>query len=530
MIKMVFVQVADMLTIPSLIKKHLDELIESSLETLLLSPWGGRHDFDIEKNRELFHGIYTHLIRDLHLTSKKRLGNHLTHYALQLYQKKPYLKRDLHTQLLIIGVSRVVLNHYLVHRLALGRDHAFEEHFEKLQRIYDFTLINLSHFWGQEYQAIHERDQTLIRELSIVKDGLQRQLNLIYQMIRQSPLGVATCDAGLLVQHWNPTAVRLTGYQPPDILRQSLFTLFTPPSQSLLRKRFESPRRWHANLEVYIVRKGGGIFPALLSISRMEGVELAGMHYLINFQDISERAEFKSSVQQLNQLTALSRLSSAIMHDIRNPLNSIGLHTELMEQALENRREDCLSSMSALLQATRRQVQQLRVNLDHYLTYTHLSHLKMEALDLRGELTDLIQEMRFAAVQQAIELRFNQTRAAAPVMGDWIQLRRVFVNLITNAIEAIAGQGKIRVRLYTRAQRVYVSISDDGPGVEPDLGRNLFTPFFTTKKTGMGLGLFISREIVLAHHGRISVTSKPGKGARFTVSLPLHTATQEVPA
>lgn len=517
-----------MRTISSIISKHLEELVESSLETLLMSPWGSQHTFDIGQTRELFNGIFTHLIRDLNLASKKRLGNHLTHYALQLYHKKPFLKQDLHTQLLIIGVSRVVLNHFLMNRLALSRDQAFESRFEKLQRVYDFTLINLSHFWGQEYQEIHERDQTLIRELKIVKDGLQRQLNLIYQIIRQSPLGVITCDAQFLVQHWNPTAVRLTGYQPPDIISKSVITLFTPPSQTLLRKRLESPRKWQANLEVYIVRKGGGIFPALLSISRMEGAEPAGMQYLINFQDISERVEFKSSVQRLNQLMALSRLSSAIMHDIRNPLNAIGLNTELMEQALENNREDCLTRIDDLVRATRRQLQQLRINLDHYLTYTHLSHLKMEPVELQSELADLLQELRFEAAQQAIELRFQQTSSTMVIMGDWIQLRRVFVNLITNAIEAIGSSGRIRVTLFIRGRRVFVIVCDNGPGIEPDLGRSLFTPFFTTKKSGVGLGLFISREIILAHHGRISVTSKPGKGARFTISLPLHAANKEI--
>ncbi|OPZ81848.1 MAG: Sensor protein ZraS [bacterium ADurb.Bin431] len=78
------------------------------------------------------------------------------------------------------------------------------------------------------------------------------------------------------------------------------------------------------------------------------------------------------------------------------------------------------------------------------------------------------------------------------------------------------------MRLGRRGRRVSVSITDDGPGIEPEIERSLFSPFFTTKKSGAGLGLFICREIVLAHHGRISVASKRGQGTRFTVSLPLH--------
>ena len=290
-----------------------------------------------------------------------------------------------------------------------------------------------------------------------------------------------------------------------------------------MQLKFASPRGYHANLEVYIQRKQGSIFPALLSLGRIAEVQQTRFRYIVNFQDISERAAFQSSVQRLNKLSALSRLSSAIMHDIRNPLNSIGLNTELIEEALESPRPGGEERIAGLVQATKRQLQQLRTNLDHYLTYTHLSHLKVEPFDLGVEVGRLVQETRLEAAFQAVTLEYTGAVQACPVMGDWIQLRRVFVNLITNAMEATGAGGLIRVRLGRRGLRVSVSITDNGPGIEPEIERSLFTPFFTTKKSGAGLGLFICREIVLAHHGRISAASQRGRGTRFTVSLPLLT-------
>jgi PAS domain S-box-containing protein len=510
----------------ALIKKHHDELVERALEALLISPWSSTHVLEIEPARQLFSGIFAHLLADIRQSTARRLGHQLTDYALQLYQKKPHLRQDLHTQLLLLGISRIVVNHFLMRRNEELRDPEFAVRFEALQRIYDSTQISLSHYWGQQYQELHARDQNLIRELKIVKDGLQRQLNLTYQLLQQSPLGVVAVDSNLQVQHWNPMAAQLTGYPPPDILDRSVMALFTPASQQMMAKKFASARGYHANLEVYIQRKQGTIFPALLSLSRTAEGQQAKIRYILNFQDISERAAFQSSVQRLNQLSALSRLSSAIMHDIRNPLNSIGLNTELIEEALESGREGGQQRIADLIQATKRQLQQLRSNLDHYLTYTHLSHLKVEPFDLSKELALLIQETRLEAAFQSVSLLYRRTEKACPVIGDWIQLRRVFVNLITNAMEAIGADGVIRVRLTRRGQRLSISVADNGPGIEPEVERSLFTPFFTTKISGVGLGLFICREIVLAHHGRIVVSSQRGKGTRFTISLPLHSVTE----
>lgn len=518
-----------MTKLAALIRKHQNELIESALEALLISPWSTTHTLEIDPARQLFAGIFSHLALDIRSSTPKRISHLLSDYALQLYQKKPHLRQDLHTQLLLIGISRLVVNHFLVRRAETLNEPLSNAHFEVLQRIYDSTLISLSHYWGQQFQELHARDQNLIRELKIVKDGLQRQLNLTYQLLQQSPLGVIAVDSRLRVQHWNPMAAHLTGFQPPDILDRSVLTLFTAASQQLLEKKFAAPRGYHANLEVYIQRKSGSIFPALLSLSRTAEGEQARFRYVINFQDISERAAFQSSIQRLNQLSALSRLSSAIMHDIRNPLNSIGLNTELIEEALESPREGSSERIAAMVAATKRQLQQLRTNLDHYLTYTHLSHLKVEPFDLQVELARLIQETRLEAAFQAVSLLYQGTSSSCPVMGDWLQLRRVFVNLITNAMEATGVAGVIRVRLSRRGRRIAVSVSDNGPGIDREVERSLFTPFFTTKKSGVGLGLFICREITLAHHGRINVTSQRGKGTRFSISLPLHLTSENHP-
>lgn len=119
--------------------------------------------------------------------------------------------------------------------------------------------------------------------------------------------------------------------------------------------------------------------------------------------------------------------------------------------------------------------------------------------------------------------------------GDAVQLCQVFTNLLTNAFEAVGGAGRIEVKAVLEAvehdpefldvqqptQAVVIEVADDGPGIPADLSDRIFNPFFTTKTTGSGLGLPIVRKIVDAHDGRIDLSSEPGRGTRFRVTLPV---------
>lgn len=110
------------------------------------------------------------------------------------------------------------------------------------------------------------------------------------------------------------------------------------------------------------------------------------------------------------------------------------------------------------------------------------------------------------------------------VFGDWLQLQRIFMNLLDNAADAIGRKGTIELRLRRRGKRVLVSFSDDGRGMTPAEKRRIYTPYFSTKPSGTGLGLFVVREIVRAHRGRITCVTRPGQGTRFTLSFPQYPA------
>jgi signal transduction histidine kinase len=137
---------------------------------------------------------------------------------------------------------------------------------------------------------------------------------------------------------------------------------------------------------------------------------------------------------------------------------------------------------------------------------------------------------REQAHSRAIEIEFVPTRSIPLVEHDPSQINQVLLNMLLNAIQAVAREGHIIVSLDRRDDYAAISIADNGPGIPPETLKNIFRPFFTTKGHGTGLGLSLARRIVEDHAGRIEVTSTPGQGTTFVVLLPyerLHTGSAQ---
>ncbi len=502
-----------------LIQLHRPSLVETAIETLLTASSPLNPDITEEDLARILTGIYANIERDLKEKPSKNSEFYLTQYYKKTFQTSLKLKRDFQIQLALLGTARVVLNHFLIHS-ASETNEAFYRKFETLQKIFDYTVLFLSNWWGEVHREIRAADQKLIDELKIVKNDLQRQLNVIYQLIKESPAGVAACDQQLKVLHWNPMASRVTGFQPADILKRNISEIIYVKSRDLFLDKIQSGREWISNLHLNIQQKNGKHFPALVSVSKIKQPRPGNIFAIISFQDISSQVKMTSQIQKIDKLKAISRLTSAMMHDIRNPLNSIGLNAEILEELLGKRLPQMPADIDDILKKIQTQVHQLAQNLNHYLRYTHLTDLNMEPTEIKSQLTSLIHDMSYAASMKKITVKFHRPRQEYWIMADWLQLRRVINNLLQNAIDILEDSGCIQVRLFRRKTRLLITIRDNGPGIDAMQLKDIFEPFYTTKPTGEGLGLFIAREIVIAHHGRISVVSEPGEGTLFTISFP----------
>jgi signal transduction histidine kinase len=218
------------------------------------------------------------------------------------------------------------------------------------------------------------------------------------------------------------------------------------------------------------------------------------------------------------RLAAVGKMAAMITHEVRNPLSSIGLNTELLEEELE----DGPSESKDLLQAIHREVDRLTAITEEYLAFARLPKPKLayEAVNpMVGALAAFVRE-DLAAKQ--VDLAVDLSDGDPIALIDAAQLRQCLINLVRNATEAVTAKGKGKVTLRTRraGNRVVIEVEDDGTGIPADVLPRLFDPFFSTKEGGSGLGLALTQQIVKDHDGDLTVDSTVGKGTVFRVAVP----------
>jgi signal transduction histidine kinase len=220
------------------------------------------------------------------------------------------------------------------------------------------------------------------------------------------------------------------------------------------------------------------------------------------------------------RLAAVGKMAAMITHEVRNPLSSIGLNTELLEDELAD--NDELGEAKQLCRSIHREVDRLTQITEEYLAFSRLPKPKIarEAVNtLVRALADFVREDLAA---KKVELVVDLSGSDPHALIDAAQVRQCLINLVRNASEAVVvnGGGKVVLRTRKLDQRVVIAVEDDGVGVPSEVLPRLFDPFFSTKDNGSGLGLALTQQIVKDHGGDVSVDSVVGKGTTFTVSVP----------
>jgi len=227
--------------------------------------------------------------------------------------------------------------------------------------------------------------------------------------------------------------------------------------------------------------------------------------YLLKTEEAEEAHKEKERFREISAFT------SAVAHEIKNPLNSLSLLFELLQgNASPEVRENAALGKS--------QVQKIGRIIDRFSDSLKPLRLNRE----RTALKDVVTAAREALAQESprpdLEWRYSE---AHPVFlnADKNLLTQCFFNLFRNAHEAME-KGTLSVEVETKRNKIFIRVADTGAGIQPDRLPQVFDPFFTTKDAGMGIGLYLARKIIEAHGGRIEADSRPGRGTTFTIQLP----------
>ncbi|HEX7288504.1 MAG TPA: PAS domain S-box protein [Candidatus Angelobacter sp.] len=357
-----------------------------------------------------------------------------------------------------------------------------------------------------------------LQEKSLRLEKLSEELQALVSM---SPLGIITFDLARNVRSWNSAAERILGWQANEIIGRRLPL---PESAAVQWAELEQRlRRGEAftNVEAMRVRKDGAMFPAQISGAPLHGPQDEVIGFMKMIADASEMVRAREALQLAEKLAAAGRLAATIAHEINNPLAAV---MNLVYLARINSQETSVTHMLLSAEEELRRIAHLtRRTLGFYRESAGPAPCKpVDLVEIVLEMYEKQLLERHITVQR--EYRTNQ--AVMAVEGE---IHQVISNLVSNASDALSKGGLLRIRVSRAPLKpgLRVTVGDNGCGIpRASLGR-LFEPFFSTKKDiGVGLGMWVSREIIQRHGGSIRLRSSNDPvhhGTAVMIFLPCET-------
>ena len=221
------------------------------------------------------------------------------------------------------------------------------------------------------------------------------------------------------------------------------------------------------------------------------------------------------------RLSSLGHLAAGVAHEIRNPLNAIGLGLQRLRREFAPQEESQNQEYLALADVMSKEIRRVNGIIEEFLTLSRPFQLHLATSSLQDLLKNLVLLLQEEASSRGIRLQLEMTPELPSIKMDAEKLMQAFLNLVKNGIQAIENEGTVRIEARILKNRIQISISDTGAGISSDQIEKIFNYYYTTKEKGVGLGLPIAHRIIEAHGGQLTVESQVGSGTRVTVALPM---------
>ena len=264
-----------------------------------------------------------------------------------------------------------------------------------------------------------------------------------------------------------------------------------------------------------------GVAVALLSVDVLEALQTsvvtgAGAGILVRLRDPEATRQIGRQLQIADRLSAISRITGGVAHEVKNPLNAILMHVELARMKLATGDGDLKPQMDIIAS----EIVRLDRVVKTFLDFTRPVELNPVDVPLESFVNEIAEFARPLAETARIEVTVEQQADGASIAADLDLLKQAMLNLVMNAIEAMPDGGRLQFQSSLHGDDAEIRISDTGCGIPPDEQKKIFGLYFTTKPRGSGIGLAMAFRFVQLHDGTIDFTSEPGKGTTFIIRIP----------
>jgi len=397
----------------------------------------------------------------------------------------------------------------------------------ELARALTFIALGIGIAWFGERLRFARTQATLSEQ-----DTAAREAHL-KSILDTVPDAMIVIDERGIVQSFSSAAERLFGHAPPDIIGKNIKMLMPSPYREshdgyLERYRRTGERRIIGIGRVVVgERKDGSTFPMELAVGEMNSNNR--LFFTGFIRDLTERQRTEARLQELqtelvhiSRLTAMGEMASALAHELNQPLSAIANYMKGSRRLLENRTDE----ESGLIRNAMEKAAEQSLRAGEIIRRLRDFVARGESERRIESVKKLIEEASALALvgakEHGVRVRFQIDPVHDLVLVDKVQIQQVLLNLIRNAIEAMEQSPRRQLLIATQpdGEMVEVVVADTGPGIATEIADQLFQPFITTKRYGMGVGLSISRSIVEGHGGQIVVKPNEGGGTVFRFTMP----------
>ena len=349
-------------------------------------------------------------------------------------------------------------------------------------------------------------------DLKQIKVELEQRGRYVETLLANIAAGVISVDPRGKITTWNKAAEQMTGVQAGQAVAKAYGEVFELEHLRVMRGIMESVRGRQIVQREIKIQLPDQLLTVMVTAATLKDDEGESLGAMVFLEDITQ-------IQKVQRMEAWREVARRIAHEIKNPLTPIQLSAERLRKRYAKMLQGDGAVLDKCTSTIIQQVDELKNLVNEFSQFARLPSAELTPTDLN----EIVQEALFLFKEGHKEVDFQFRRGTLPrVELDRDQIKRALINLLDNAVAAVAGKGEVILSTQFDRSRGIVSleVADDGCGLAPDVKARIFEPYFSTKKSGTGLGLTIVNTIVEDHRGYIRVRPNEPRGTRFIIELP----------